>query len=181
MDHVVGPLHILLAEKEERIWFNIICLKIYQCERTTWWCLYVMESFLDCIMESAPKYVLKVIMLKKYQKNNGHLKFASSPPLGCRPDENFGRPWNLIHSPPCRTPCRFFIHEVFFGPLGLHLRVWSQLGRSLPFQPMRALRLQWSWIHGPSVLCVKWPLRCSVVLTWMQKSISAWCEIWNQS
>ena len=26
MDHVVGPLHILLAEKEERIWFDIKCL-----------------------------------------------------------------------------------------------------------------------------------------------------------
>ena len=30
------------------------------------------------------------------------------------------------------------IHEVFFGPLGLHLRVWSDLGCSLPFRPMRA-------------------------------------------
>ena len=51
---------------------------------------------------------------------------------------------NLIHSPSCRTPCRLFIHEVFFGPLGLHLRVWSERGRSPPFRPMRALRLQWS-------------------------------------
>ena len=45
---------------------------------------------------------------------------------------------------PCRTPCRLFIHEVFTGPLGLHLNVWSELGRSPPFRPMRALRLQWS-------------------------------------
>ena len=35
-------------------------------------------------------------------------------------------------------------YEVLFGPLGLHLRVWSELGRSLPFRPMRALRLQCS-------------------------------------
>ena len=36
MDHVAGPLHILLAEKEERIWFDIICLKLYQFEGNTW-------------------------------------------------------------------------------------------------------------------------------------------------
>jgi hypothetical protein len=35
MYHVVGPLHILLAEKEGKIWFNIICLKLYQFERIT--------------------------------------------------------------------------------------------------------------------------------------------------
>ena len=28
---------------------------------------------------------------------------------------------------------RLFIHEVFFGPLGLHLRVQSELGWSLSF------------------------------------------------
>ena len=39
MDHVVGPLHILLAEKEGRIWFYILCLKLYQFERSTWWYL----------------------------------------------------------------------------------------------------------------------------------------------
>ena len=136
-----GPLHILLAEKEGRIWFNIICLQIYQFERTTWWCLYVLES----ILEFALKSILKNVLLKQYYKNHGLPKFASGPPLGGRPNENSGRPWNLIHSPPCRTPCRLFIHEVFFGPLGLRLCVWSQLGWSLPFQPMRALRLQWSW------------------------------------
>ena len=78
---------------------------------------------------------------EKYLKNHSLPKFASSPPLGGRPDVNSGRPWNLIHSP----PCRLFIYEVFLGPLGLHLHVWSELGRSPPFRPMRALRLQWSW------------------------------------
>ena len=39
MDCVVGPLHILLAEKEGRIQFNIRCLKLYHFERITWWCL----------------------------------------------------------------------------------------------------------------------------------------------
>ena len=76
------------------------------------------------------------------KKSHGLPELASSPPLEGGPDKNFGRPWNLIHSPPCGTPCRLFIHEVFFGPLGLHLRVWSERGQSPPFRPMRALRLQ---------------------------------------
>ena len=66
MDHVAGPLHILLAEKEGRIAFNIICLKLYQFERTTWWCLYVLEYVLD----SAMQFVLKYVMLKILFKNS---------------------------------------------------------------------------------------------------------------
>ena len=152
MDHVAGPLHILLAEKKWRSWFNIICLKFYQFGRTTWWCLSILEFVLESILESALKFVLKYVTLGK--KNHGLPKFALDPPLGGRLDANSGRPWNLIHSPPCRIPCRLFIHEVFFGALGLHLRVWSELRRSPPFRPMRALRLQLSWV---SVLCVQWP------------------------
>ena len=73
MDHVVGPLHILLAEKEGRIWFSIICLKLYKFERTTWWCLFVLESILEFVL----KYVLKFVMLKIYKtKNYGLPKFA---------------------------------------------------------------------------------------------------------
>ena len=56
--HVAGPLHILLAEKEGRIWFNKICLKPYQFERITWWCLSVLES------------ALKIVMLKIYIKKS---------------------------------------------------------------------------------------------------------------
>ena len=133
-------------KKEGMIWFHIICLKLYQLESTTWWYLSIPES----ILKSALKFVLlekQNFKIKIYIiiKNHGLPKFASGPPLGGRPDLNFDRPWNIIHSPPCRTPCRLFIHEVFFGPLGLHLRVWSELGRSPPFWPMRATRSQWSW------------------------------------
>ena len=45
-------------EKEGRIWFNIICLKLYQFERTTRWCLSVMESALKFVM-------LKKIMVSR--------------------------------------------------------------------------------------------------------------------
>ena len=122
MDHVAGPLRILLAEKEGRIWFNVLCLKLYQFERITWWCLSVLE------------YVLQSTCNLSCWKKTSHglPKFRE-------------KPWNLIHNPPCRIPCKLFIYEIFFGPLGLHLRVWSELGRwSPPFRPIRALRLQWS-------------------------------------
>ena len=87
MDHNAGPWHILVAEEEGRIWFNIICLKLYQFEIITWWSLYILEFALQ--------FVLKYVMLEKL------LKKSRSPKI-CR------GPWNLIHSPPCRTPCRFF-------------------------------------------------------------------------
>ena len=118
MDHVVGPLHILLAEKEGRIWFNIICLKLYQFERTTWWCLFVPKY----ILESTLKYV----MLKNIKKImvSRNLRQAHLLEVGPPPNENSGiRETLSIASPPCRTPCRVFIHEVFSGPLGLHLSV----------------------------------------------------------
>jgi hypothetical protein len=126
--------YFLLAEKEERIWFNIICLKLYQFERITWWCLFALES----VLKFALQFVLLEIILTE---NHGLQEF------GGEPDENFGRPRHLIHS----LPYRIFIHKVFFGPLGLHLRVWSELGRSPPFQPMRALILQLSWAF--SLVC----------------------------
>ena len=131
MDHVAWPLHILLAEKEGRIWFNVICLKLYQFKRITWWCLFVLEF----VLEFAPQYVMlgkifeKIMVPENFR--HAHLQEVGS-------GANFERPWNLIHSSPCRTPCRRFIHEVFFGPLGL------RLGRSPLFQPMRDVRLQWS-------------------------------------
>ena len=59
--------------------------------------------------------------------------------------QNFDMPWKIIYSLPCRNPCKLFIHENFFGPLGLHLLAWSELRWSLPFQPMRDRRMQWSW------------------------------------
>ena len=70
---------------------------------------------------------------------HGLPEFASGLPLGGGHDTNSSRPCTLIHDLLCRIPCRLFIHELFFGPLGLHLLVWSELGRSPPFRPMRAL------------------------------------------
>ena len=122
-----------------RIWFDILCLKLYQFERIIWWCLSVLEFVLESALQSV------LLERKFYKKNHGLSEFSLGLPLGGGPDKIYGRPWNLIHSPPCRTPCRLYIHEVFFGPLGLHLCVWSELGRSPPFQPLRALTLQWSW------------------------------------
>ena len=130
-----GPCCMTIAYfvggKEGRIWFNVICLKLYQFKRITWWCLFVLEF----VLEFAPQYVMlgkifeKIMVPENFR--HAHLQEVGS-------GANFERPWNLIHSSPCRTPCRRFIHEVFFGPLGL------RLGRSPLFQPMRDVRLQWS-------------------------------------
>ena len=127
MDHVAGPLHILLAEKDRKIWFNIMCLKLDQFKRITMWCL----SILECTM----KFIQKFVMLEKnIKKSHGLSKFAT-----------------FIHNLPCRIPCRLFIHKLFSEPLGLHLLVCSEVGRSPPFRPMRALTLPWSWAF--SLVC----------------------------
>ena len=98
---------------------------------------------------------------KILKKSRGLLEFASGSPLGGGLNENYGRPWNLIKSPSCRTLSRLFILEVFFEPLGLHLRVRSKLGWSPPFWLMRTLRLQWSWAFG--LVCeVALNIRCSI-------------------
>ena len=103
-----------------------------------------LESILDFFWNLPWNMSWIMSCWKKKIKNHGLPEFSSDPPLGGGPDANSGRPCTLIHSPPCRTPCRLFIHELSFGPLGLHLLVWSELGRSPPFQPMRALTLPWS-------------------------------------
>jgi hypothetical protein len=82
---------------------------------------------------------------------HGLPEFASGLPLGGGSDTNFGKPCTLIHNLPCRTPCGLFIHKLSFGPLGLHLLVWIELGQSPQFLLMRALTLQWSWAF--SLVC----------------------------
>jgi len=82
---------------------------------------------------------------------HGLPEFVSSSPLEGGFDANFSVPYTLIHNLPCRTPCRFFIHKLFFRLLGFHLLVWSELGRSPSFLPIRVLTLQWSWAFN--LLC----------------------------
>ena len=48
---------------------------------------------------------------------------------------------------PCRNPWRLFIHDNSLETLGLHLLVWSELGRSCSFQPMRDLKMQHATSH----------------------------------
>ena len=60
----------------------------------------------------------------------------------------------LMHIPVAHallsTTCHVGLHgdfsstNFFFGPLGLHLLVWSELGWSPSFRQMRALTLSWS-------------------------------------
>ena len=62
MDYIAGPSHIFLAGKDGRIWFDTICLKLYQIERIGWWCLSLLKSALQSI--------LKFVMLEKYFKKS---------------------------------------------------------------------------------------------------------------
>jgi hypothetical protein len=136
IDHVCGSVAYFVGWKKGGFGLIYCVSKFYYFKRIIWWCLSVLKS----------------ILLEKIVKKGRDLPECSSgPPPRGGADANYGRPWNLIHSSLCRTPCRLFIHEVFFRPLSLHLHVWSELGRSLSFPPMRALRLQWSWAF--SLVC----------------------------
>ena len=66
-----GPVAYFVGRKEGRIGLNIICLKLYQFDRITWWCLYVL------------KYVLKSIL--KYAMLEKLLKKSWSPEIFVRP------------------------------------------------------------------------------------------------
>jgi hypothetical protein len=80
-----------------------------------------------------------------------------SLPLWGGPKINSNKSYKIIHSMPCRILRRVFIHEIFFGPLGLPLLVWSKLGWFHFFRPMRALSLKWSWTFN---------LVCEVAIRW---------------
>jgi hypothetical protein len=83
----------------------------------------VLESILEFVLEPALQSIMKYVMLEKILKKSWSPVILSGPPLGGGPDANSSRPCTLIHNPPCRTPCKLFIHEPFFEPLGLHLLV----------------------------------------------------------
>jgi hypothetical protein len=126
-----GTIAYFVGGKRGRIWFNIMCLKLYQFKRIIWWCLSVLESF----MEVALQYVSKSIMLEKI------LKKSWSPGIFVRPTS----------FPVDHTPLSIVRHvglhidfsfTNFFGPLDLHPLVWSELGRSLP-QPCVWSGPQW--------------------------------------
>ena len=114
MNHYAGPLHILLVEKEGRIWFSIICLKLYQFERSTWWCLSILEFVLQFVLQYVLKFVLLEKILKKItvSRNLHQAHLLEVGPTKIRGDHET---LFIIHHVR-RTPCRLFIHEVFLGP-----------------------------------------------------------------
>ena len=75
-----------------------------------------------------------------------------------------GRSWKLIQKLPCRNPCRFSIHDYFFGPLGLHLLVWSELNGLGIFNQWEILECNG---YEPSILHLEWPSKaCSRYCRW---------------
>jgi hypothetical protein len=83
MDHVAGPIHILLAEREGRIWFNIICLKPYQF-KDNYLVVFVCPEICYGIY---PTICLEICHVgENILRNHGLPEFLSAP------DANFGRP-----------------------------------------------------------------------------------------
>src|ERR1700738_3989491 len=68
MDHVVGPLHILLTEKDGRVWFNIISLKLYQFKRNYLVVFVCPGIYRGVYIEFALHFVLKYVMLDFFYK-----------------------------------------------------------------------------------------------------------------
>ena len=59
-------------KKEKRIWAKMICLKLYQFKRITWWCLYVLKFALH--------YVMKIVMLENNNKeSHGLMELVKIP------------------------------------------------------------------------------------------------------
>ena len=56
--------HCIFCRRKKKIWFNIICLNLYQFERITRWCLFVLKSIMEYVMEHA----LKIVLLKNTKK-----------------------------------------------------------------------------------------------------------------
>jgi hypothetical protein len=79
MDHVARPLQILLVEKEGMIWFNIICLKLYQFEKITWWCLFVMGFVMEYAVQlvMSEKNIKKVMVFRNFRLVGFHVDFSS--------------------------------------------------------------------------------------------------------
>jgi hypothetical protein len=88
------------------------------------------------------------------KKSYGLLEFESSPLLEGEPNTNSVKPCTRIHNLPCRTPCKLFIHKLFFGPLDLTSQCEVNLDGLRLFDQCGLLHCHG---QGPSALCVKWP------------------------
>ena len=56
--------HVFVGGKRGENLVNIICLKLYQFENTTWWCLLVLEYVLESILLYDMECALKFVMLE---------------------------------------------------------------------------------------------------------------------
>ena len=77
----------------------------------------------------------------------------------------------MVHSMPCRNPCRLYIHLAFTYSIGPSSVVWSELGPAPPCPPMRVLEVWWS--RALSLMCelgpynANWnPLSFTQTSTW---------------
>jgi hypothetical protein len=74
MDHVAGPLHILMVGKEGRIWFNIICFKLYQFESNNWWPFSILKYVMEFALQSNLK--CECVLLENIKKEGPYPQSA---------------------------------------------------------------------------------------------------------
>ena len=117
---------------------------------TTWWCLSVLNLTWSMSWICLAIYYEICILGKIYLKSHGLPEFVLSPHFGSGNDEKFGRPWNLIHSPPCTTPWNFSSTKSFSGLQAFTFVCEVNVNGLRPFD-------QWELLdytgYGPSV-CV---------------------------
>ena len=88
-------------------------------------------------------------------------------------------PWDIIHSVPCGTPCRF-VHPVKLPwSLRPQVLVWSEGGRSWHFPQIWDFRFQ--WVTGPQALVLSGPnimnQACKVTETYHSKIKVQFCHV----
>ena len=88
---------------------------------------------------------LNLIYWKKYFKRQGHRKFVPSPPLGGGFDKNSGRCETLSTVRHVRLHVDFLSMKSSLGLWDFTFMCEVNLDGLPPLQPMRALRMQWSW------------------------------------
>ena len=119
-------------------------------------------------------FSMNLLFMRAWQKQNriNHQLWAFEVPwsldfvVGLHPRDGFWKeskwPWNMIHSMPCRNPCRRYIHLARIHILCWSLMhnsrdqlggpTWSELGPPAPpFPPMRVLEVK--CITGFSLVC----------------------------
>ena len=109
----------------------------------------VWSWILGCSVKSCPDP--HVVMWRNQRLSIFGVPWSPNFVLGLPPRDDFWEqskwPWKMVHSTPCRNPCRLHIRLAFTYSVGPS----SELGPAPPFPPMRELKVEW-W-RALSLVC----------------------------